>query len=109
MYNIPMIYNTINILLYEHMLIIYIPLYWRFPEDGDLSHKRLGCFTVIDNLQFYKIYVHMLVNLESYIKLTTRQKESYCELCVWVWSRSLNNWADKAPIKQLFRWLERKK
>ena len=36
-------------------------MYWRLPEDGDISLQSVAEFVFRDNLKFYKIYVHMLV------------------------------------------------
>jgi hypothetical protein len=45
-------------------------LIWKFsvqkdqvPEDGDLSLKQAGRFMFTDNLQFYAVYVHMLIHV----------------------------------------------
>jgi hypothetical protein len=41
--------------------MLYIPLYGRLPEDGDLSLKHVWGFTFMANLKFYTIYVHMFI------------------------------------------------
>jgi hypothetical protein len=44
---------------------LYIPLYLRFPEDGDLSLKHVEGFVFMDNLQFCAFYAHMLVYINK--------------------------------------------
>jgi len=41
---------TYRMYRYIDVLICHISLYWRFPEDGDLSLKRGGSFRFMDNL-----------------------------------------------------------
>jgi len=45
---------------------LYIPLYLRLPEDGDLSLKHVGGFVFMDNVQFCAFYAHMLVYINDY-------------------------------------------
>jgi hypothetical protein len=41
------------------MLILYIPLYWRVPEDGDLSLKHVKGFMFMNDVILYNLLVHI--------------------------------------------------
>jgi hypothetical protein len=45
-------------------------LYLRLSEDGDLLLKHVREFVFMDNLQFYKTYVRMLVYITDYKRNT---------------------------------------
>lgn len=50
-------------LIFLHLMLIlglHIPLYWRLPEDSDLSLKRVAECKFKCNLRIY--FVHILVH-----------------------------------------------
>jgi hypothetical protein len=48
--------------IYNTLYIIY-SLYWRLPEDGDLSLKPVGGFKLMYNVYF--CYVHVFVCIDD--------------------------------------------
>ena len=50
----------------SYVLMLYIPVYWSLPEDGDLSLKHGGGLTLMD-MQFCNICVHIYIYTHIYI------------------------------------------